>query len=66
MSTTTLGYSVSAPFGIGKIYVQPKFNYKNNILLWICLLAPTAMQRMAHPDGECATAKGLYAFVKYF
>lgn len=21
-------------------------------------IAPTAMQRMAHPDGECATAKG--------
>ena len=20
-------------------------------------IAPTAMQRMAHPDGECATAK---------
>lgn len=22
-------------------------------------IAPTAMQRMAHPDGECANAKGL-------
>lgn len=22
-------------------------------------IAPTAMQRMAHPDGECATAKGI-------
>ena len=22
-------------------------------------IAPTALQRMAHPDGECATAKGI-------
>jgi (S)-2-hydroxy-acid oxidase len=21
-------------------------------------IAPTALQRMAHPDGECASAKG--------
>lgn len=22
-------------------------------------IAPTAMQKMAHPDGECAAAKGI-------
>lgn len=26
------------------------------------IIAPTAMQRMAHPDGECATARGLHQF----
>lgn len=25
-------------------------------------VAPTAMQKMAHPEGELGTAKGLYAF----
>lgn len=37
MSTTVLGFKVSAPVGI----------------------APTAMQKMAHEDGEIATAKGI-------
>lgn len=23
-------------------------------------ISPTAMQRMAHPDGECATARGIF------
>lgn len=27
-------------------------------LAFPCLVAPTAFQRMAHPDGECATARG--------
>ncbi len=27
----------------------------------VCI-APTAMHRMAHPDGEVATAKGMYVF----
>lgn len=26
-------------------------------------IAPTAMQRMAHPDGECANARGSVEFV---
>lgn len=25
-------------------------------------ISPTAMQRMAHPDGECANARGKVAF----
>jgi hypothetical protein len=25
--------------------------------------APTAMQRMAHPEGECATARGINAYL---
>ena len=28
-------------------------------------IAPTAMQRMAHPDGECASAKAAQGNVPY-
>ena len=31
----------------------------------ICI-APAAMQKMAHPDGEIGTAKGTYFFIKSF
>lgn len=26
-------------------------------------IAPTAMQKMAHPDGECANARGMRFFI---
>ena len=28
-------------------------------------IAPTAMQRMAHPDGECATAKAAQGYLMF-
>ncbi len=31
----------------------------------VCV-APTAMQRMAHADGEIATARGTIAYIVYF
>ena len=51
-------------------YIRPKFlkdvskrdmstsvlGYKLNVPFGV---APTAMQRMAHPDGECANVKGM-------
>ena len=79
MSTSTLGCKVSAPFGLGKylasIILIIIINRSNFYLLLIfasltislidffCMKAPSAMQRMAHPDGEVAAAKGSYMFI---
>lgn len=64
--TTALGRQVAASFGIGNSLQTNQNLYGKQTNRFCQQLAPTAMQRMAHPDGECASAKGNRLSIFFF